>query len=51
MMLTLLISTAIFALALLMLRHAYLRWRHEYLDHRLPQPESELPATARPVAP
>ena len=39
MMLTLPLSIAIFVLALLMLRHAYLRWRHEYLDHRLPQPD------------
>jgi hypothetical protein len=44
MMLTLLLSAAIFALALLMLRHAYLRWRHEHLKHRLPQ--RELPSAA-----
>jgi hypothetical protein len=39
MMLTLLLSTAIFVLAVLMLRHAYLRWRQKHLGHRLPQPE------------
>jgi len=37
MMLTLLLSAAIFAFALLTLRHVYLRWRHEHLNHRLPQ--------------
>ena len=37
MMLTLLLSIGIFVLALLMLRHAYVRWCHEYLGRRLPQ--------------
>ena len=37
MMITLLLSVAICVLALLMLRHAYVRWRHEYLGRRLPQ--------------
>jgi hypothetical protein len=49
MTLTPLLSTAIFALALLMLRHAYLRWCHEHLNHRLPQ--RELPSAAWKVAP
>jgi hypothetical protein len=49
MMLTLLLSIAIFALALLMLRHVYLRWRHEHLNHRSPQ--RELPCAAWVAAP
>jgi hypothetical protein len=49
MLLPFLLSTAIFVLALLMLRHAYLRWRHEHLNHRLPQ--RELPSAAWKVTP
>jgi hypothetical protein len=41
MMLMLLLSVAICVLALLMLRHAYVRWRHEYLGRRLPQPDGQ----------
>ena len=37
MMITLLLSVAICVLALLMLRHAYVRWRREYLGRRLRQ--------------
>jgi hypothetical protein len=49
MMLTLLLSAAIFVLALLTLQHAYLRWRHEHLKHRLQQ--RELPSAAWKAAP
>ena len=37
MMLTPLFPIAICVLALLMLRHAYVRWCHKYLGRRLPQ--------------